>query len=162
MARAFLKSAFTFVCATALSVVTATTVAAAPSPGSTSVHPSFPGDSALRNKATGACVDDSRLGLRAFPCNGTNFQHWFEYAVEDPNRYTFTNSETQNCLDDSSLGLRALRCNDTNYQKWSMYLVGPGRQIVLRNVATGGCLDDSSYGLRTFECNNTDFQVWSV
>src|SRR5947208_4731740 len=57
------------------------------------------GINSWRNRATGACMDDSPYGLRAFPCNGLPFQTWHNNV----NGFLFTmlNAATYRCLDDS-------------------------------------------------------------
>ncbi|MGP2441194.1 RICIN domain-containing protein [Streptomyces sp. JW3] len=107
----------------------------------------------LRNANTGRCIDDSfAYGLRAYPCNGLDFQKWnLNGGLE------WRNVNTGRCIDDSiAYGLRAVPCNGLNFQQW---WYDNGAQ---RNVNTGRCIDDSAaYGLRAYSCNGLNYQQWS-
>ncbi len=109
------------------------------------------------NAATGACLDDSREGLRALPCNGLDFQKWEVHNLGGHVR-RLRNVATRACLDDSPRGLRAHPCNGEIYQTWIIDRNASG--VRFTNAATGNCLDDSREGLRAFPCNDTLHQRW--
>jgi hypothetical protein len=120
---------------------------------------------AWQNMVTGACLDDSPLGLRGMPCGYDNpWQHWS--YTRNVDGFSIRNSSTGNCLDDSPYGLRMMPCGFSNewsgleWQRW-YFLQWPHGAYNLKNASTGACLDDShQYGVRAFPCNNTDFQGW--
>ncbi|MEV5938615.1 RICIN domain-containing protein [Streptomyces sp. NPDC051994] len=86
-------------------------------PGAQPVHALDAG--ALRNLNTGRCIDDSfAYGLRAFGCNGLNYQRW-EIYYNGNGTLTFRNENTGRCIDDSgAYGLRSFGCNGMNYQQF--------------------------------------------
>ncbi|MCB5164725.1 RICIN domain-containing protein [Streptomyces bambusae] len=112
-----------------------------------------------QNNATRRCMDDSfAYGLRAFGCNGTDFQ---QFRFGDGTYYhELRNKVTGRCIDDSfAYGLRAFTCNSQSYQQWSVSNTTGG--TTFRNRATGRCIDDSlAYGLRAFDCNGMNYQKW--
>ncbi|QKW17685.1 actinohivin [Kitasatospora sp. NA04385] len=117
----------------------------------------------LRNMATNRCVDDSfDYGLRAFGCNGLNFQrlNFYDQGNDSTSKmWVLQDQSTGRCLDDSlAYGLRSASCNGLNYQNWRMqYWSDSSRTFI--NVNTGRCMDDSSaYGLRAYPCNNLTYQ----
>jgi hypothetical protein len=69
----------------------------------------------MHNYKTNDCVDDSdAYGLRAYGCNGTNYQFW--NAIADSNGTQLQNQATGQCLDDSiTYGVRVFTCNSTSY-----------------------------------------------
>lgn len=113
----------------------------------------------MQNRNTGRCVDDSTsYGVRAFSCNGLNYQRWFTNQGSFA-EFVLTNQATGRCLDDSNYGLRSIGCNGGAFQKWLLQDRGNGVEV--RNVWTGKCLDDSGAGLRTFSCNGLNYQRWN-
>ncbi|MFE3412289.1 RICIN domain-containing protein [Streptomyces mirabilis] len=99
---------------------------------------------ALKNDATGLCLDDSNGGpngadlLRGYPCNGYNWQKWrIVSRITGTNPAYFQqvlqNAGTGRCLDDSDAGrggsdlLRGYPCNgpsqDGGWQGWDLYMV---------------------------------------
>ncbi|GAA2141119.1 hypothetical protein GCM10009760_25030 [Kitasatospora kazusensis] len=137
--------------------------AAAPSQSHVTVRPSavnYYGGS-LQDQNTGRCIDDSgAYGLRAFSCNGLNYQTW--YATYFGSWFSLTNGNTGRCIDDSlAYGLRSFDCNLQSYQNWQIIAqYGDGSQV-LQNQNTGRCIDDSgAYGLRSFPCNYQSYQRW--
>jgi hypothetical protein len=88
---------------------------------SAAVHPDTTFTVTMTNQATGRCVDDSfGYGLRAFGCNGQNYQRWLWIAWSDGTS-TFVNENTGRAIDDSlGYGLRSFTENDESYQ--SFYL----------------------------------------
>ncbi|KJY41499.1 hypothetical protein VR41_12380 [Streptomyces sp. NRRL B-1568] len=122
----------------------------------------------LQNKATGRCIDDSNVGLRAFACNNTSFQEWQAVPIEGTGLAIFwKNMNTGRCIDDSNLGLRSFDCNGLDFQKWwiGQSSGGTGAHPLewFQNQATTGCLDDSfDFGLRSVGCNGTDWQTFRV
>lgn len=114
----------------------------------------------VRANATGACLDDSSYGLRAFPCNNTKFQRW-NVAQQDFAQFEIQSLSTGRCLDDSqAYGLRTVDCNKMSYQMWNITSKSGGLEIM--NRATNRCLDDSGLGLRAIGCNNGTYQKWSL
>ena len=75
---------------------------------------------ALQNQNTGRCVDDSfAYGLRAFTCNGMNFQK-FNFYQQSNGSWVLQNQNTGRCVDDSlAYGLRAFTCNGMNFQTFN-------------------------------------------
>ena len=75
---------------------------------------------ALKNQNTGRCVDDSwDYGLRAFTCNGLNYQNFNWYKQSD-GTWVVQNQNTGRCIDDSNdYGLRAFGYNALSYQRFS-------------------------------------------
>lgn len=111
-----------------------------------------------QNAQTGRCWDDSaQYGLRAFPCNGGNYQQW----TYNGQYRSFRNLNTGRCIDDSvQFGLRAFPCNFTVYQRWYPYSAISG-YTQWQNQNTTGCIDDSAgAGLRSFGCNSSRYQAW--
>ncbi|WP_318212207.1 MULTISPECIES: RICIN domain-containing protein [unclassified Streptomyces] len=112
-----------------------------------------------QNNETRRCMDDSWAeGLRAFPCNGMDFQ---QFRFSDGTYYhELRNKETGRCVDDSwAEGLRAFPCNGMNFQQWSVTNGSGG--TTFKNRETGRCIDDSwAEGLRAFPCNGMNFQKW--
>ena len=114
----------------------------------------------VQNRVTWACLDDSSLGLRGFPCNGLDFQRWNFTLVGDV-YYRVQNISNGRCLDHSdAYGLRTLSCNGGGYQLWSVLDLGNG--IELRNAQSGSCLDDSNLGVRAIGCNGGQYQRWNL
>ena len=118
---------------------------------------------AIQNQNTKRCLDDSfAYGLRAFGCNGLDFQKWavYEPAGQNSPIWFLKNLATGRCVDDSAAyGLRAFPCNNMNFQQWGTPWFSPSQML---NMNTKLCLDDSlDYGLRAFPCNNLDYQSWS-
>ncbi|WP_254069060.1 ricin-type beta-trefoil lectin domain protein [Streptomyces sp. TM32] len=114
---------------------------------------------ALQNQNTGRCVDDSfAYGLRAFGCNGLNYQR-FNYYSQPDGSWVLQNQNTGRCVDDSfAYGLRAFGCNGLNYQKWRIIYQSDG-SASYQNENTGRVIDDSSaYGLRAFGYNGLSYQ----
>jgi hypothetical protein len=111
------------------------------------------------NLETKACMDDSAYGLRAFPCNGSDFQ-FFLMTIGIQDAWIIKNWATGRCVDDSAYGLRSFSCNNTKFQHWWQIRNGDGRAYM--NLATGRCLDDSNYGLRAVSCNGLRFQQWQT
>ncbi|MFI0975493.1 RICIN domain-containing protein [Streptomyces sp. NPDC021093] len=117
----------------------------------------------FKNRATGACLDDSQHGLRPMPCGPPDNPHqrWTVYD-KGGNVRVLKNVATGACLDDSNeQGLRAFACGNgtEKYQRWQRR-AWPGG-IELLNQATGRCLDDSHEGLRTVDCNGGQpYQLW--
>jgi hypothetical protein len=75
----------------------------------------------LRNYHTGRCIDDSfESGLRAFTCNGMDYQQWRAHWVTGLTA-TLQNVHTGRCIDWSeNFGLRPFTCNGLNYQQWNL------------------------------------------
>ncbi|OFE10818.1 hypothetical protein A5N83_00620 [Rhodococcus sp. 1139] len=114
----------------------------------------------LRSNATGACLDDSSLGLRGFACNGLIFQKW-NVDQADIAQFKIQSNSTGRCLDHSNEnGLRTVDCNGLNWQKWNITNKNGGLEV--RNRQTGKCLDDSNLGVRAISCNDTIYQRWSL
>lgn len=114
----------------------------------------------LTSNATGACLDDSSLGLRGFACNGLIFQKW-NVDQADWAQFKIQSRSTNRCLDHSNEnGLRTVDCNQLNWQKWNITNKNGGLEIM--NRQTGKCLDDSNLGIRAISCNNTIYQRWSL
>ena len=113
----------------------------------------------MTNQATGRCVDDSfGYGLRAFGCNGQNYQTFALTGQSDGN-WVLTNYNTGRCVDDSfGYGLRAFGCNGQNYQRWQWIAWSDGTSTFV-NENTGRAIDDSfGYGLRSFTENDESYQ----
>lgn len=114
---------------------------------------------ALQNQNTGRCVDDSwDYGLRAFTCNGLNYQNFNWYKQTD-GTWVIQNQNTGRCIDDSTdYGLRAFGCNYLSYQRWTIVYQSDGTKT-LRNQNTGRVMDDSTdFGLRAFGYNALSYQ----
>jgi hypothetical protein len=117
------------------------------------------------NRATSRCIDDSfEFGLRAFPCNGLNYQKWYNSSGAVP--FALKNAHTGRCIDDSvEFGLRAFPCNGLKYQRWHLnqrVILGT-TYFHLGNAMTGRFLDDSvQFGLRSFPGNNLDYQLFTA
>ncbi|MFD4628656.1 RICIN domain-containing protein [Streptomyces sp. NPDC058284] len=123
-------------------------------------HPDSTG--AIKNLNTGRCIDDSgAYGLRAFGCNGLNYQYWAMTGQSNGN-WVLKNGNTGRCIDDSgAYGLRSFGCNGLNYQRWALYRNGNG-SFTFKNENTGRCIDDSgAYGLRAFGCNGLNYQQFA-
>ncbi|OFE10896.1 hypothetical protein A5N83_00215 [Rhodococcus sp. 1139] len=113
----------------------------------------------MQSRATGACLDDSSMGLRGFGCNGLDFQRWNFMMVGDI-YYRIQNMSTTRCLDHSNeYGLRTVNCNAGAYQTWRVVTFSGG--IEVQNFGTGKCLDDSNLGVRAINCNGTVHQRWN-
>ncbi|MEU9497889.1 RICIN domain-containing protein [Streptomyces sp. NPDC048196] len=148
-------------CATAALLLTGTTAAHAVTP-----RPKGPAIAngqiyfyALKNQSTGRCVDDSwGAGLRAFTCNGLNYQNFNWYPQSD-GTWVIQNQNTGRCIDDSAdYGLRAFGCNYSAYQRWSIIYQSDGTKT-LKNQNTGRVMDDSlDFGLRAFGYNGLSYQ----
>ncbi|WP_327250547.1 RICIN domain-containing protein [Streptomyces sp. NBC_01244] len=111
-----------------------------------------------QNNATRRCMDDSfEYGLRAYACNGLDFQ---QFRYSDGTYHELRNKVTGRCVDDSAAyGLRAYACNGQSYQQWSVSNTTGG--TTFRNRNTGRCIDDSAaYGLRAYTCNGQNYQKW--
>ncbi|WP_083291355.1 RICIN domain-containing protein [Rhodococcus sp. 1139] len=114
----------------------------------------------VRSNATGACLDDSSLGLRGFACNGLVFQKW-DVIQLDFAQFELQSISTGRCLDHSNdYGLRTVDCNNGSWQKWNIVNKNGGLEIM--NRATNKCLDDSNLGVRVISCNSTVHQRWSL
>ncbi|GHI10507.1 hypothetical protein AQI88_31035 [Streptomyces cellostaticus] len=114
---------------------------------------------ALQNQNTGRCVDDSwDYGLRAFTCNGLNYQNFNWYKQTD-GTWVIQNQNTGRCIDDSTdYGLRAFGCNYLSYQRWTIVYQSDGTKT-LKNQSTGRVIDDSlDFGLRAFGYNALSYQ----
>ncbi|KDN87417.1 RICIN domain-containing protein [Kitasatospora cheerisanensis] len=115
----------------------------------------------LVNQNTGRCIDDSLgYGLRAFGCNGLDYQQFTAHKWGD-GTWELKNRNTQRCIDDSAgAGLRAFGCNALNYQSWFEHKWDDGTRE-LKNQNTGRCIEDSAgSGLRAQGCNALDRQSW--
>ncbi|WP_084721693.1 RICIN domain-containing protein [Rhodococcus marinonascens] len=115
----------------------------------------------VQNRVTGACLDNSSFGLRAFSCNGLDFQRW-NFLFTDDLVYVVQNLSTGLCLDHSTQnGLRALGCNTGSVsQRWVVMDLGNGIQF--QTVLNNNCLDDSGLGLRAISCNGGQYQRWNL
>ncbi|MEU8892626.1 ricin-type beta-trefoil lectin domain protein [Streptomyces sp. NPDC048442] len=144
---------------TGMCAVTALTLATLPAATASAAA----GVQTFKNRATGACLDDSQHGLRPMPCGPADNPHqrWTVYD-KGGNVRVLKNVATGACLDDSDEhGLRAFACGDgtEKYQRWQRRAWKGG--VELLNQATGRCLDDSHEGLRTFACNGGQpYQLW--
>ncbi len=73
---------------------------------------------AWKNVRTARCIDDSVQGLRAFTCNGRDFQKW-KVTPAGNGWFVLKNVHTGLCLDYSPrYRLRAIRCSSADYQQW--------------------------------------------
>ncbi len=150
---------FTRIALTAAACLSLGTSAVAAASPAQAAGPDSAGTYVLSNINTNRCVDDSSTyGLRSYPCNGSQYQHWVaDYAN---GVQTYRNVATNLCMDDSSgYGLRAFGCNGADYQEWGS---GAFNSVsVVHNAHTGLCLDDSGgYGLRAIGCNGLNYQLW--
>ncbi|MFI1364919.1 RICIN domain-containing protein [Streptomyces griseochromogenes] len=149
--------------ATAAMLLAGTTAAHAVTPTPTAKGPAIANGQtyyyALKNQNTGRCVDDSwDYGLRAFTCNGLNYQNFNWYNQSD-GTWVIQNQNTGRCIDDSTAyGLRAFSCNYQSFQRWTIVYQSDGTKT-LKNQNTGRVIDDSTdFGLRAFGYNALSYQ----
>ncbi|MDO0939176.1 hypothetical protein QQY66_48565 [Streptomyces sp. DG2A-72] len=108
---------------------------------------------------TDRCMDDSNLGFRTFPCNGSDFQNWNVHVFNDGTR-RFQNVATQRCIYDGPRGFSTQSCDSSENVSWGVIRHHQGR-LTFRNQATDRCIDDSDdSGFRTARCNGGQYQDW--
>jgi hypothetical protein len=79
----------------------------------------------FRNRWSGFCLDHStQSGLRAFPCNGLNYQKWNVHVHPDNTR-RLRNENTQICLG-SQLGVLTGSCRDNRTYSWNIERLSDG------------------------------------
>jgi hypothetical protein len=105
------------------------------------------------------CMDDSDLGFRTFPCNGTPFQKWNVHVFGDGTR-RLQNQATGRCVYDGHLGFSTQFCGSSENVSWGIIHHHEVR-LTFVNQATGRCIDDSDdSGFRTTKCNGGIYQDW--
>ncbi|MFC8194099.1 RICIN domain-containing protein [Streptomyces sp. NPDC057298] len=113
----------------------------------------------FQSLGTYRCMDDSNLGFRTFPCNGTDFQKWNVHVFNDGTR-RFQNLATGRCLYDGPAGFSTQFCGSSEAVSW--YIVRHHEvRLTFRNQYTDRCIDDSDdSGFRTTRCNGGLYQDW--
>ncbi|MGW7546772.1 RICIN domain-containing protein [Streptomyces sp. NPDC054770] len=114
----------------------------------------------FQNQQTLLCMDDSTgYGMRAYTCNGGDFQQWYVHVWGDSTRQ-LKNKHTGRCLSGNSSTPLAAACYASEAQSWFIDHWADGT-IRFRNQSTETCIDDSKEnGFRTHACNDGTAHSW--
>jgi hypothetical protein len=124
---------------------------------------------ALRNGATGACLDANSAGVRGYTCNSASltngYQGWYLDVTAAP-AFRLHNVYTNKCLTALNASVVVMAaCGSGSNQLWTN--IGfVNNQEQFDNRAYNTCLDDSvAAGLRLYGCLRTSYlngyQSWA-